>query len=1251
MGVHTDGIDVSVIDATFDGGATGTGIMVENSQYGWFYPMDVTGNVGLHAKNSEILWDAGNVDSTVGMVLEGVTGNVQSLTETASVTTQIDAQTDTRLTVIDYPLDETLMLVDSTSVVDEANWLNLDVDHLGADPTSQVGVSIVADLDYTAYNSPIFGTTISVDGAGEDWVGGNALNPSGYAMPGSIGGPMLVTVNSANLVFGFDSVSTATSDVYIYLDSNDNAGSTTGYNDVHTLPYPADFAIVVNAQGSSVYYYNAPSWVLDASATVISAEGAYLELSVPISALGGSSVDTMNIVSTVQMTGTNDVSAVSPTQTIVGTGAEILDGSYELVLNKLDLNTGTLTDEVLLHRSFEFTNVPTTPYTYDVMVKTAAETRHTCDFDWADQSAVTMDVTKTLTFDILRACPEITTDLRDITVGEDTGAVSLDLASYVDDEQDVEASMEWDVTGDNMDAFAGILSDFTDLTAATGTYTITPINDQFGTFEMEFVVVDSHGQTASKTIVYTVENINDAPVICDARPDVDPDCDNGNVYLYSDAQGQRYNSRDEGFTSYSKPLGKDANDTINSFIRDMANEQFPVSQDYTWGATSDCDQISVSLQPNANGVDEIVIIENQAWEEGGICDITLTLEDDGAENQQANSVVIPFSVTPVNDEPVIAVSGQVPSADTSNSFTGELNGNYRVTLVEDTTDSDQLTFDLSAIKSDIDHVDADLTWVLEDTNTCTSSNYYSHSIVGDTLSFDLIADATTNAEPWEVDMLNNNGIHQTRTANGYCEMTLTLSDSPAEPSYMPNYTALTPNNYVQESVSVTLAIKVDNVVENVPDYYLDDAEGFDFNGVNNIMPGTWVPVDFSINAGGDDGAYTYDHLLKVTLQSDGHTEVQLPRLYTPPAFGTSLDIDDWEIYVTDQTTEVWVEVDVVTCDPGQVCTPASNSIQSDSPESHNAVSGNQVFGKWSEPGRIGESADGTQSNRRPAFEDKNWCNNLMTSNAAGTTVAWSESSQCGHTEQGYGGAVLEDWQTGDNKLPTTVSTIGALSVASFAPSIIAVALTGMFVSALVFAGRREDDEEELMEEETNTSDDESAVSPVIATILMVAITVVLSGVVYVWAAQLADTDTKGVPVVTFSAENVDTGSTDSDHWKITIGQAQTVLATQAVEVTVAYINATGGAESQTINLASTLQVYGFSPYNSDSLVTFGDVVTIDGEEVISTFSTGDDIYVKTHLADGTPLVDATIRIIYNPPGDAEGATLKTYRGLSWNQAV
>ena len=38
---------------------------------------------------------------------------------------------------------------------------------------------------------------------------------------------------------------------------------------------------------------------------------------------------------------------------------------------------------------------------------------------------------------------------------------------------------------------------------------------------------------------------------------------------------------------------------------------------------------------------------------------------------------------------------------------------------------------------------------------------------------------------------------------------------------------------------------------------------------------------------------------------------------------------------------------------------------------------------------------------------------------------------------------------------------------------------------------------------------EKAVSPVIATILMVAITVVLSGVLYVWAANLAESNTDG----------------------------------------------------------------------------------------------------------------------------------------------
>ncbi len=1267
IGVHTEDIEVSVIGATFDGGSTGTGLMVEDSNYAWLYPMDVTGNVGFHAKNSEVLWDAGQADADTIMIAENVKGTVQSLTDpaggssspasaakSASSTTWIDARDNTRLTVIDWALDAAKVSTDATSIVDEANWLNIDADHLGGEPTAQVGLSIVSDEDYSAYSSPTFTTTMVVDGNSDDWVGGNALNPSGYAMPGLVGGPMYVTTDSGSLVLGFDSVDTSASDVYVYVDSNDMAGSSTGYNNVHTLPYDADFAIVVTSAGVDVYYYNAPNWVLDPGASAVSAQGQYLEVSVPLASIGGS-VDAMNIVASIQDAGTDNVNSASPDQgTIVGTGAETFDSAYELALNKLDLSDGTMTNEVLLHRSFEFGNPPTTPHNYNIMAKTPAEIRHTCDYDWHTEANVVMDSTTSLSFNILRACPEITSALDDILVSEDSAQLDLDLSTFVDDEQDVEEDMEWEVTESNMDAFANILTDFSDVSGTTGTLSLTPINDQFGTFDLTFEVVDTHGQTAAKTITYTVKNINDAPVICDARTSVDPDCDNGDLYLYVDAAGERYNSRDEGFASYSKPLGKLANDTMNSFIRDMANEQYPVNQVYTWGATATCDQISVALQTNVNGVDEIVITENTNWEYGGVCDITLTLSDDGAENTDATPVVVQFAVAPVNDVPVIASEGVVDSADGSNSFQGVPGtSDYRLDLVEDTIDANALTFDLSSIKSDIDHLDADLSWTLEDTNTCDSSNYYTTQINGDILEFTLIKDATTNAEPWEVDMLNNNGIHQTRTANGRCEMTLTLLDSENPPSYMPNYELLeqqgyAPNNYQQESVSVTLSVEVDNVAENVPDYYLDENEGFDFNGVNNVMPGTYVPVDFSIYAGGDNGDYTYDHLLVVSLHSDGHTEIELPQYFTPPAFGESLDIENWEVYITDMTTEVWVEVDVVTCTPNAADLCTVNEVQTDNPESHNAVSSNQVFGKWSEPGRIGEDANGQQSNRRPAFEDKNWCNNMMSTNG-GNEVAWSESSACQHTEQGYNGAFAEDWQTADVALPVTVTTIGALSVASFAPSIIAVALTGLFVSALVLAGRRDDDEEEFVEKQI--SDDDAAVSPVIATILMVAITVVLSGVVYVWAAQLADTDTKGVPRVTFSAENVDTGSAATDHWKITVGQAQTVLATQAVEVTVIYEDASGQIVSETTNLASTDHVYGFSPFNSDSLVTFGDVVTIDEDETISSFSTGDDIYVKTQTADGHKLVDATVRIVYSPSGDTQGAVLKTYTGLTWNQPV
>ena len=184
----------------------------------------------------------------------------------------VDARGNSRLTIVDWPLDETKVLVDSTSIIEESNWLSIDANHLGAEPTSDVGLSIISDLDYTAYSSPVFEGSMAVDGDSSDWTGGNDLNPSGYAMPGNVGGPMYLTTDGGNLFLGFDSVSTATSDVYVYIDSNDMAGTTSGFNGVHTLPYAADFVVIANSNGASVYYFNDPAWVLNPTASAITAE-------------------------------------------------------------------------------------------------------------------------------------------------------------------------------------------------------------------------------------------------------------------------------------------------------------------------------------------------------------------------------------------------------------------------------------------------------------------------------------------------------------------------------------------------------------------------------------------------------------------------------------------------------------------------------------------------------------------------------------------------------------------------------------------------------------------------------------------------------------------------------------------------------------------------------------------------------------------------------------------------------------------
>ena len=217
----------------------------------------------------------------------------------------------------------------------------------------------------------------------------------------------------------------------------------------------------------------------------------------------------------------------------------------------------------------------------------------------------------------------------------------------------------------------------------------------------------------------------------------------------------------------------------------------------------------------------------------------------------------------------------------------------------------------------------------------------------------------------------------------------------------------------------------------------------------------------------------------------------------------------------------------------------------------------------------------------------------------------------------------------------------ATSVASFAPGLIAVSLVGAFVGALLMRSRSEEDEEELME---SLSGDEQAVSPVIATILLVAITVVLSGVIYVWANSLAtDSTGKATPRLTFdaSAESF-TGDSDLWYWAINVRSHDNELAAQAVFVVVEWIDSAGDAQSYRTSLANPDGVYGFVPSNSDKLVTYKDSINC-AVDCSAGFGASDRIQVRmVDQTTGEELPNNTLITLQYAPSGGTAVILMTY---------
>ncbi|HII49817.1 MAG TPA: type IV pilin, partial [Candidatus Poseidoniaceae archaeon] len=150
---------------------------------------------------------------------------------------------------------------------------------------------------------------------------------------------------------------------------------------------------------------------------------------------------------------------------------------------------------------------------------------------------------------------------------------------------------------------------------------------------------------------------------------------------------------------------------------------------------------------------------------------------------------------------------------------------------------------------------------------------------------------------------------------------------------------------------------------------------------------------------------------------------------------------------------------------------------------------------------------------------------------------------------------------------------------------------------------------------------EKAVSPVIATILMVAITVVLSGVLYVWAANLAESNTDGAfEMYTFSASSAPGEMTSDTNDNLII-----VTMDQGEDIDWAKIDVK-------ISIAGAASVSCAGPGEST-----GSCIVLESEPTGNIWEVGEAVTIKENgvdLCDGE-LCEVTVSIVNN----REGVTL------------
>jgi len=1271
-GFDLEDVDVTIDGATVNAAATiGTGISAASATGRTAFDatdLCVTGGTGVLLDGHEdFRWNGGCSSATTTLqTLSGASGTIENMSW-ATTTTQINAGAYSTITSVGNVLNQSQLTIGTSAVVHEGNLLDLDVTHMGG-AASNVGLMIKStDNGRSEYVSPSWRSNIIAVGEGAggaaaitDWfvshpLGG--LNLADDAMPGPIAvnpdptsqAMMYATWDNSNLYLMLTGVTFTLTDGMVYLDTR-VGGSTTGDNWYvsHNLPFEADFMLWAEDLNNWGIRKVMPggNWI-DTTAQCSGMQAApgfgipgvtatfsgISEFAIPWDCIG-SPTGQVRWNAIVQNENTGHVLGIYPPQWFNQTCgcAQTISDFGTLQLQGSDLATGALDDFLLIHRTFTQTGV-TTPREYDVTVKVRDADNYY--WDWGNYDDLSMSTNQQISIDILRAKPAIQ-DLVDINYDEDTGSHVVSLTTNAADYQQPASSLTWTV-----------VNDLGNPSIATSPYqfnlvgqdlTISTDPDEFGQHRLYLTVRDGHGLYSSQSILVGVDNVNDKPII-DGNPSTSAvdtpvffeDTVSGAVNVYDEPQRRDPTTGLElTWDTIRKDLGSQNG---AGFISDLVNEQDAAAtnnaeqapQTYTWSAVTDpadCTPFSVSVIQNTLEIDL-----NEANEAGGTCNIVLDLSDGASFDDAADTVSVPFTINPVNDAPHInswnvtngayietsyvnAAGDTVPGKITDTTSTHEP---WYWMVEEDTTDTDLLTISLDRMSAsaDNDHTNAQLTWQAENLpNQCNYEHYFDITIDNDadTLSLDLIPDATTNADITQWDMLQDadgdgvpdGGIHQKMPPSGsvYCVVKLWMNDTASAPPEI-DYAQSTTGVYTAKSDFEYLYILVDNIDEMRPDYNFDevriDPPAFDFKGIDGVLADTSVPVSVSLEHEGDppinpDGSYKYDYDLTVSFyvadslscSPDTGTFQSSVRLGSNgpgngdqplPGYLNNIEVEDY-VVLKRTSNDVCAFVDVHTVNPF-----------------------------------TGQYTDNTRYDK-PELEERNWADNNMSTLQTNTV------------------------------LPMIVELRAPESVASFAPSLMAVGLVGIFVGALLSRAQRDEDDEEF--EEENLLDDDSAVSPVIATILLVAITVVLAGVIYVWAGSLADVNTKAPPRMTFTAEpDVSNADQGQWHWKITTTyDGAHPLASQAVMISVLWNNDSGQQVYKTAVApggGDSAHVYGFAPRNSDNMVTFFDDISAcqmgNMDPCITTFGVGDRVFIR--MTDNDGLIDsAQIDISYELPGGA-----------------